>query len=260
MPKKILFISVLLFSTGITYGQKSSALTGVYKGHSLYIQNPYDRVANEFCINNVRVNGNSLNLNLKLSALKINFNGIDLFTPVAIKVEHTENCNPRFINPDAILFHSSFKFDSLYLNDSILIWTTKGDKKEGLFSVEQLNGDLWEPVEEIRAKGIFEGTQYVYFPVHHEGGNKYRIKYELPNGRFLYSKEMEFVYYHEPVTFSPKVVKDWITLSRNAEFEIVNAGGEVILKGQAKEIPVRLLKPGDYVIYIEGTSDSFVKK
>lgn len=255
----VLFIVALLSGWTFAHGQET-AITGVFKGQSLYVQNPYDRTSNEFCINRIHINSRLVDINLRLSALKLNFKSIDLFTPVSVKIDHKESCKPKIINPEAILFHSSFKFDSLFLNDSILTWTTKGDRHEGNFTVEQLRGDFWDPVEKLRAKGIFEGTQYVYFPVHHDGGNKYRIKYSLPNGRFLYSKEMEFVYYPEPVTFSPKVVQDRITLSRNAEYEIMNSGGDVILRGQAKEIPLRRLKPGDYFIHIEGMSESFVKK
>lgn len=259
LQKLVLFLPAYLLYTSALLGQET-AITGVNKGHSLYIQNTYQKETNEFCINEIIINDRALDANLKLSAIKLNFKSVDLFAPVSVKVMHKESCKPRFINPESILYHSSFKFDSLFLNDSILTWTTKGDRREGKFIIEQLKADFWESVEKIRSKGIFEGTQYVFFPLHHDGGNKYRIKYELPNGRFLYSKEMEFVYYPEPVTFSPRVVQDRITLSRNAEYEIMNSIGDVILRGQAKEIPLRLLKPGDYVILIEGLSDSFVKK
>lgn len=240
----------------------TTSLTGVYKGHSLYIQNSYEVKYDAFCIEDIYINKKIQRLNLNLSAIKVNFKGVDLFTPVSVQVVHGDSCKIRIVNPEAVLYHTSFKFDSLYLNDSIMHWYTKGDKRDGMFIVEKLhNEDYWEEVKRIRAKGRFDGAQYVYFPEHEAGGNKFRIRYELPNGRFLYSKEMEFSYYPDPITFSPKVVQDEIILSRSSIYEIMDSGGNVILRGQGDEIPLRLLKPGDYSIVLEGQpAETFIKK
>lgn len=260
--RNIIILLILIAPNLVSAQTDTTSITGVYKGHPLYIQNKYDVKYDEFCIEEVYVNNKVRRLNLNLSAIKLNFKGVDLFTPVSVRVIHGDSCTVRFVNPDAILYHSSFKFDSLSLNDSIMHWYTKGDRRDGLFIVEKLqNEDYWEEVKRIRAKGRFDGAQYVYFPEHEAGGNKYRIRYELPNGRFLYSKELEFSFYPEPITFSPKVVQDEIILSRSSVYEILDSGGNVILRGQGDEIPLRLLKPGDYSIVLEGqTAETFIKK
>jgi len=240
---------------------QETAITGVYKGHPLYIQNPYNAANAEFCINQIKVNGQPQPINLTLTAIKLNFKGVDLFTPVSVHLIHGDSCKPRIVNPEALLYHSSFKFDSLFLNDSILHWFTKGDRREGSYIVEKLDVDFWDEMKRVRAKGRFDGAQYVYFPEHEDGGNKFRIKYELPNGRFLYSKEMEFYYFPELITFSPKEVRDEIILSRISAYEIRDASGEVILRGTGDEIPLRLLKPGDYSLVLAGQpAQGFVKK
>jgi hypothetical protein len=256
MKRILLFLLVL---TSLPILAQETGLTGVFKGHSLYIQNSYNKDSGEFCINEIYVNEKSVNLNLKLSALKVNFERVELFSPVSVKVIHKVYCSPKIVNPEAVLYHSSFKFDSLFLNDSLLTWHSKGDRRNGVFKIERLDDEYWETLTRIRAKGYFDGAQYVYFPEHKAEGNIYRIKYELPNGRYLYSEEMEHFQFPDDVSFSPKEVEDVITLSQKAPYIITNEYGKEIMKGNSKIIPVGMLKPGEYNIEIEGNNDTFTK-
>ncbi|PIB35838.1 hypothetical protein BFP72_10760 [Reichenbachiella sp. 5M10] len=256
---RYLYVVWMLVLVHVALGQDVH-LTGVNKGESLYIKNPYLVDRESFCIQSIEVNGKVTQTNLRLTAIRLGFSDVELYSPVSIKISHADSCQPKIINPEAILYYSSFKFDSLVLNDSILHWYTKGDRTEGRFVVEQLSVDHWEEVMTIRAKGRFDGAQYAYFPEQKDGGNKYRIRYELPNGRYLYSDEIEYYHYPDGVTFSPKVVTDFMYLSREARFEILNSQGEIILQGTAKKIPLRRLQPGDYSIVLEGDLDTFVKK
>ena len=253
------WILVLLF---ISFGLQAQEikLTGVFKGNGLYVQNSYNAQTNEFCVNEILLNGKKSNVNLQLTAINIPFSGFDLYTPVNVTVLHKDSCTAKIVNPEVLLYHSSFKFDSLVLNDSVMHWYTKGDKEGALFFVEKLDVDRWDVVKEIRSKGRFQGAQYVYFPEHNDGGNIYRIKYQLPNKRYLYSMEMEYYHYPEAITFSPRVVTDKMTLSRATSYEIMDEDGEVILRGKGKIIPLRRLRPGDYSIMLEGEVDTFVKK
>lgn len=257
MKRHLIFLIFLVSQTA--FGQEL-LLSGVYKGEGLYIQNPYNADSGQFCVQSILVNGKKTNTNLQLTAVRLNFKGVDLYTPVSVKIIHGDSCKPRIVNPEAVLYHSNFKFDSLVLNDSIMHWYTKGDRRDGKFKIEKLKNDYWEEVKVMRAKGRFDGAQYVYFPEHVEGGNKYRIKYELPEGRYLYSVEMEFYHYPESVSFSPRIVTDKMTFSQEASYEIFR-GDESILQGKAKEIPLRMLAPGDYTIVLNGgEEEGFVKK
>lgn len=258
MRFNLLFLTLLITLSHAVCAQEL-LLTGVYKGKELYIQNPYQVDSGRFCIQTIHVNGKKITSNLSLTAVRLAFRGVDMYTPVSVKIFHEDSCKPRIVNPEAVLYHSNFKFDSLVLNDSVMHWYTKGDRRDGRFLIEKLTVDRWDVVKTMRSKGRFDGAQYVYFPEHKDGGNKYRIKYELPEGRYLYSVEMEHYHYPDGVTFSPRVVTDKMTFSREASYEILQEG-EVILKGRAKEIPLRRLNPGDYSIVIEGEEDTFVKK
>jgi hypothetical protein len=234
-------------------------ITGVYQGNSLYIQNPYYNQKEKFCISHVVVNKKEQDLNYRLSALKLDFNGIALNSPVSIHITHMIQCTPKIVNPLAIYYHSNFKFTKLILNDTTLYWETKGDRPEGLFTIEQLNYDYWSVVNEIQAKGIFDGASYEYPPSYMAGPNKFRVKYSLPSGQHLYSEEIEYVYYHEPVTFH--IAGSRMVFSAVTEYEIQDQDGKTIIQGEGKEIPIRYLRPGDYVLlFDEGRAEGFTKK
>lgn len=256
---KIVFFVLSLLSFNPLLGQELM-LTGVNKGESLYIKNPYNYLTDSFCIQKIYVNGISSNTNLNLTAVRLNFKEVDKYAPVNLKIVHGHNCNPKIVNPEAVLYYSSFKFDSLIVNDSIMHWYTKGDRTDGKFIIERLKNTYWDELKVVSAKGRFDGAKYAYFPEHNDGGNKYRIRYELPNGRYLYSEEVEHYHYPDGVTFSPRVVTDMMYLSKEARFEIMNSDGDVILQGTAKKIPLRKLAPGDYSIQLNGDIDSFIKK
>lgn len=240
-------------------------LAGVYQGKTLFIQNPYNRVTNTFCIDKIIINNEPLTLNYKLSALKIDFDGFDLYTPVNITVVHRDSiCSPVIINSEAVLFHTIFRFSAINLTDSALSWSTKGERGVGSFEVEKLDGGIWYDQEVIPAQGVYEGTEYTYFPVLEEGHNKYRVKYVFPVGSrtaYLYSQEMDYDHYPEPVEFGPASAKTRLYLSRATPYEIYNDHSELVLTGQGKEIDVTVLRQGRYVIYFGGKDPgTFIKE
>lgn len=240
--------------------QKGKEIVGVYQGTSLFIQNPYLPQKSEFCVKAIYLNGRKLDMNYNLSALKIDFEN-DLFTPVVIKILSNDSlCNPIILNPDAIFFHSFFKFSELELSDSLLTWTTEGEKSSGAYTIEKLENGFWNPVHTLPTKGKFERASYSYNISLEEGANKYRIKYDFGNGRYLYSTEIDYDYYPEPVTFTPKKTRSKLTLSRSASYEIYDPNGKKVMSGQGTTIDVSALFPGDYVIYFDGRDPAVFTK
>ncbi len=256
---KFLFLIFFVCPLALVKGQEL-AITGVFQGKPLFVQNPLAENSNQFCIREILINGRPQQLNLRLSAIEVNFKGVDMYTPVAVRVLHDSICTPRIVNPEAIFWHSSFRFDSVQFAGEELKWATRGERESAFYLLEKLNVDEWIQVQELVSQGKFASSKYSVFPELSEGSNKFRIKYEAGPGNYLYSDEVEIVFYKEPITFSPKVVTDRMTLSRAVAFEILNEKEEVILTGNAKEIPLRLLKPGTYYIVLEGYKEVFVKK
>ncbi|MEP0984975.1 hypothetical protein [Ekhidna sp.] len=240
-------------------------LAGVYQGKTLFIQNPFDKQNRNFCVKNVLINEKKVDLNYRLSALKLDFKDFDLYTPVKIRIVHRDStCIPTIINPEAILFHTIFRFSAISLTDSALVWSTKGETGIGEFEVERLMNGVWVDQEIQPAIGRYEGADYTYYPNLEEGANQYRLRYNFPVGsriKYLYSREVDFDFYPEPVEFSPKSAKTRVYLSRSTHYEIYDAGQKLVLEGQGREIDVTVLRQGQYVIYFNGKDPgTFIKE
>lgn len=235
--------------------ENETTLTGVYQGRTLFVQNPFIREAKDFCITEVYINKSKVEIPTRRSALKLDFEGYDLFTPVHVQLIHKDSiCQPKIINPEAILFHTIFRFSEVTLSDSALLWTTKGENGMGYFELEKLDV-VWRVQDTIRAQGVYEQSDYSYFPVLDEGANKYRLKYNFPSGsriQYIYSWEVDYDHYPEPVEFKPKNAKTTLYLSRASQWEIYNANSEMVLSGSGKEVDIRGLRRGEYVIYFNG--------
>lgn len=262
MPGRILnIIGVVLFffTTSAVVAQHKIVLTGVFKGDPLYIQNPYHPGLENFCINSIQVNETQMDINYRLSAIKLNFANYDLYTPVKIVIDHKDICKPVIVNKQAILFHSSFKYTDMLLTDSLMTWTTKGDRPGAVFEIEKLYSNGWSLIHTMEAKGEFKGAEYTYVPELEEGANKYRIKYKENESRYLYSSEMELEFYPEPVQLISAVVSTVVRFNRISDFRIEDKAGETVLSGNGKSIDVRHLKAGEYYIYFDETPVFFLK-
>lgn len=251
----ILFIFSLAYSSEAQSPdlQYENVIAGVFQGEPIYIKNPYNRETRTFCVSDVYLNDRRLDLNYRLSALRVTFEGTDLFTPVSIRVMHRDStCTSEFVNPLSVLFHSSYKFLNVYAADSGLYWTTEGEREVGTYIVETLQNGIWVEEAEIPSKGKFEFASYVHYPTYEVGPNKYRIKFDFGNAnRYLYSQDVEYQYYLDPVTFQPTVTNNRIYLSRSAHFEVFDAKGDMILSGNGTEIDIRFIRPGSYVVYFD---------
>lgn len=260
---KRLFVATLMLIFLIpAKAQNEIEFVGVYQGKSLFIQNPYLVELKSFCIQAVYINNLLQKLSYNHSALKLDFTQNDLFTPVKIRISSKDSiCNPIVINPDAIMFHSSFRFTSIALSDSLLSWQTKGERGKGEFWVEKLQFGIWIEMENQPSLSKYEEADYSYFPSFEEGGNKYRVKYIYENGSYLYSEEVEFNYYPEPVEFTPKVTDKIISFSRSAQYKVYDPNGKEVLSGIGNQVDVSALFPGEYVIYFDNLfPGAFTKK
>lgn len=236
-------------------------VAGVNQGKTLFIQNPYNSSLKAFCISKIRINKKKIDLNTQLSAIKLDFKGFEMFSPVVIEVFHDSICTPVILNPDAIEFHSFFSFKEIGMNDSSLVWKTEGDHPEGNYIVERYQNGFWMERDTIPSKGTFEAAEYEYYPKIEEGPNKFRVKYTFPeNEEYLYSMEVDFHYYASPVTFKPFNVTDYLYLSRSASYEIYDGGSNLVLSGTGITIDVSSLPRGDYVIYFDGSDPGLFRK
>lgn len=246
----------------VAYGQElgETHLTGVFKGKTLFMQNAYNAKVDSFCISSVLINGRPLQVNYRMSAIKLDFEGMDEYTPLSIRILHAANCAPVVINPDAIAFHSIFSFEEAAFNDSVLVWRTRGEKEGGIYYLERYQLGIWVDSDTIPSKGEFGGAAYTHYPYLEEGPNKLRIKYVFPDGQHLYSREIDFHFYPEPVTFQPFATDGTLYLSRTATYQIYDAGGTQVMSGQGNTIDVKGLPSGDYVVYFDNKDPGMFRR
>ncbi|MFY0605263.1 MAG: hypothetical protein JXR10_01020 [Cyclobacteriaceae bacterium] len=255
-----LFFWLVLISCCLSAQIEKTQVAGVYQGKTLFIQNPYEPRSKSFCIESIEINGRQLAFNKKSSAVKIDFDNIDLNAPVHILIVHDEQCAPIIINPDAINFHSIFSITQIDFQDSVLVWNTVGEEESFRYTVEKYKLGIWEEMKQYPSQGQFGGSQYVHYPLLDEGANKLRVRCEMGDGSYILSDEVDFHFYAEPVTFTPFATSTSIKLSRNATYEIFDAGGTLVMTGEGITIDVSSLRKGDYVVYFDKKDPGMFEK
>jgi hypothetical protein len=235
-------------------------LNGMYQGKNLYVQNPFASNMKDFCTSEVFVNDKLVSSNLRTSAYEIDLSHLKLNDPVVVRIAHKDDCEPKIINPQVIRVQTNFQFLSSTADDNYLYWSTKGEKPNGKYFIEQFINNKWIIISTINNKGETDLNQYTVSSNHNSGNNKYRIKLLQQDGLIFYSKEINFVSNEEPVTFFPTRVNDKITLSRETTYEVLDAYGNQITKGKGKEIMLKELTSGLYYLNIDNRTEKFIKK
>ncbi len=258
MKTKFLLLSLILFVTGAKAGILT--VSGVYQGKNLYVQNPFTGNMKDFCTNDVFVNDVKVMSNIQSSAYEIDLSNLKLNDPVTVKITHKDDCKPKVLNPQVIRASSSFQFSSFNIDPENIMWATKGEKPRGKFFVEHFINNSWVTVKEISGKESGMLNNYDIKSAHHSKLNKYRIKYLENDGQVFYSQVLEFNSDLAPITWYPKRVTDKIYLSRESDFEVLDAYGNVVRKGVGKEINMADLSSGVYYLNVDNTTNKVLKK
>jgi hypothetical protein len=225
------------------------AISGVYTGQSLFIQNPYLEDEKTYCIESIRLNNRLLNIDLKRSALIIAFEGIERNEPVFIRITSRDTtCIPVILNPEAIRYHNVFGFEYVFISDSLLTWKTRGEKPEARYIVEKFDYGYWRDLDTLKAQYDYGGAQYYYQPIFEEGINKFRIKYSLASDT-IYSHEVEHMHYLEPVSFTMST--KGINFSRTCQYLLETENNEEIAAGYGKSIDLSGVYNGDYYLTLD---------
>lgn len=260
-----LFCAILLVTfssvSSPIFGQTEELLlTGVYQGKNLYVQNPVVANMSSYCTQEVYVNGRIVASSLKTSAYTIDLSFLSTGESVVIRITHLVDCVPKIINPQAIRLKGDFQFLIAQADRNDIRWSTRGEKPGAKFFLEQFVMGEWQPKLTLDAKGDVEANTYSIAAQHNSGTNRYRIRFLAPDGTVTLSREFVFRSDQQPVTFYPVRVRDQITLSRQAEYEIQDAKGRMVLRGEGKFIDVLQLDPGLYYLMVDNRKERFMKK
>lgn len=253
---------LILALTVLTSSLYAGVLTlqGVYQGKNLYVQNPFTGNMRDFCTNEVFVNDKLVLNNVQSSAFEIDLSFLNMNDPVTIKINHKDDCKPKILNPQVIKATSAFTFTAINVDADMITWVTKGEKPRGRFFVEQFKNNAWSTIRELSGKENAIINNYNAEGSNHSGLNKYRIKYLQNDGQVFYSQVSEFLSDLKPIEMYPKRVTDKIYLSRAADYEILDQYGNVISKGNKKEIDLIKASTGVYYLNVDNKTIKFFKK
>jgi len=253
----LVFLLFILYNTAAFAGEL--VLSGVYHGSNLYVQNPHDG-NNSFCIKDIYVNGKKHMDAPQASVFTIDLSGLRENTQVKIEIYHTDGCEPKIINPNAIRVKDEFQFIFLELDDHQVHWKAKGEKKLGKYFIEKFEHNNWIIERAIDGRGDHNANEYRKPIDHHAGENKYRLKYLEISGKTYYSEVITYFSNREKITFAPKKVNTSLTFSRTTDYEIRDAFGQKVLSGRASEVDCKSLKTGVYYISFDNRTEKFFKK
>lgn len=250
----LFLISEVLISAEIT-------LSGVYQGKNIYVQNPFSGTNNkDFCTIEVFLNNSKVLSNIQSSAYEIDLSHHKLNDPISIKIIHKEDCKPKVLNSQVLKSTSSFNFNSVVVTAEHLSWATKGEKPNGKMVVEHFINNSWMILKELKGKESPIMCNYEIPVFHNSGINKFRIKYVEGDGQVFYSQVAEFNSTLPPVDFFPKRVTDKIYLTRESDYELLDAYGNSKHKARGKEIEMKTYPAGVYYINTDNKTFKIFKK
>ena len=255
---------ILLFFIISTSALKAGILTlsGVYQGKNLYVQNPFAGNMKDFCTNEVFVNDVQVMKGIQSSAYEIDLSHLKMNDPVTVKITHKDDCKPKILNPQVIRPSSSFQFSSFNVGKEDLNWASKGERPKGRFFVEQFINNSWVIVKEMPGRESVILNNYDVKATHHSGLNKYRVKYLENDGQVFYSSVTEYLSDLAPIDIYPKRVTDKIYFNpaREADYEVLDAYGNVIRKAKGTEINISDVTSGVYYVNVDNKTFKVFKK
>lgn len=250
-----LLISIQSFAQTVDF-----AITGEFQGKNIYVQNPLASDKINFCTTEIYLNEELIRSTPKTSAFVIELSHLQVGDPVFIKIVHLDGCRPKVINPQVIRSKSTFKFLNAYADAISIHWSTSGELPNGKFFIEHYKNRNWITIKTLNGKGEFDANQYTINPEHHTGDNKFRIKYLQNNGKIFFSRVFDYFHDVEPISFSPTLVDDKITLSRASDYAVIDTYGHRIAQGKGQVIDLNSLKEGLYFLHVDNREEKFVKK
>ena len=220
-----------------------------------------------YCATKVTVNGDIMPGGTSVGAFEIDFSlfNIEIGEPVFIVIEHNDGCRPKVLNPEVLLPRSTFKVESITIdNDGNLKWKTTGEQGKLPFVIEQYRWNKWVAIGEVEGKGSGNANEYKFLVTPHSGENTVRVSQSDHSGTKRPSKEVKFMSSSPTVTKSPTKVKNEIKFSANGapvqtRYEIYDAYGNIVKKGVGSKVSCSNLLRGVYYINFDNVNEKFIK-
>lgn len=220
-----------------------------------------------YCATKVTVNGDIMPGGTSVGAFEIDFSlfNIEIGEPVFIVIEHNDGCKPKVLNPEVLLPRSTFKVESITIdNNGNLKWKTSGEQGKLPFVIEQYRWNKWVAIGEVEGKGSGNPNDYQFKVTPHSGENTVRVSQIDHSGTKRSSSEVKFKSTVPPVEKSPTKVKNEIKFTSNGvavqtRYEIYDAYGNIVKKGVGSSVNCSNLLRGVYYINFDNVNEKFIK-
>ena len=261
------FLMFTFLMTVLGFGQaKFLSIEGYYQGKNVIVSNPPLSDGYGYCVYKVMVNGEILPATIQMANFEIDFRLFRLKKgdKVFIVLEHSENCTPRFMNPNVLLPKSTFECTTIACdNDGLLKWSTKGEDGILDYKIEQFRWDRWVEIGLVKGAGTKEIHSYTFHITPHSGKNIVRVSQTDNSGETRSSKQISFTSNLPKVKKTPSRVSDFIYFKANGKnvktkYEIYDAYGNLLKTGFSDYVDCRSLVNGVYFINYDNTSEKFI--
>ncbi|MFT4603080.1 MAG: hypothetical protein ACI857_003267 [Arenicella sp.] len=244
MRSVLFIITILAHIPGLS--QAKLVLEGNYQGSNLFIQNPM--VDMGFCVDSIYINDVKYEPDPASSAFEIVINdSIKIGAPLNVVIYHEKGCKPKNLtiqNPTK----SNIQFENIVLNDSSILSANIITDNSITVWVEQYRWNKWVKIyrTEIRTSGgnvVFDLAKEL-----HTGENKFRIvcynpfakkSCSLVRARTSPAPAFDFHYLRD---------ENLIYFDQWTMYELFDAFGNIVFRGEGTEFTVRQYKKGAYYL------------
>lgn len=264
IPVSVLALGIFfsLFSSHIARAQQLE-LSGIYQGEDLYVVNEVGDDGVGFCCYEVRVNGMVTTDEVNSHAFEIDLDALDLGIGrnIIVQLAHRQGCRPRILNMDAMRPEANFNLQSITVDDpGKLAWKVSNEAGALPYSVQQYKWGRWVEVDRVYGIGMEEMYIYSTQVRHIPGLNRYRVvQTDLDGGR-VESRETSFIREAEAVTFAYERKSQELRFSEMTHFEVIDAYGTTVVRGENNIIDLRLVPKGTYFLNYGNQNAEFKKR
>jgi hypothetical protein len=238
-------------------------VSGIYQGEDLYVVNEVGDQGVGFCCYEVRVNGVLTTDETNSHAFEIDLDALDLEIgrSVIVQLSHRQGCRPRILNIESVRPLAGFDLRSITVdNPGELAWKVASEQGALPYAVQQYKWGRWVEVDRVMGKGSDALQAYTSQVRHVPGLNRYRVvQTDLDGGR-VKSRETSFIREAEAITFAYDKKSQELRFSELTHFEVIDAYGTTVVRGENNNIDLRLVPKGTYFLNYGAQSAEFKKR
>jgi len=259
----LLPLSLMLAAGAPLQGQQSVEISGLYQGENLLVVNETNPDGVGFCCYEVRVNGQLTADEVNSHAFEIDLRrqGMVLGKGLSVRLMHRPGCAPRVLNPEVVKPSPGFELlDFEVSSTGDVMWTSSEERGRMPFVLQQFKWDKWVDVVRVDGRGGPGERQYSAVMVPIPGENILRLTHLAPDGTLQVKGEARFSAEVPSVEFNYIQKQQKIEFSKRTQFEIVDAFGTVVLRGNGEQAVLRYLARGEYFVNFGARSETFKKR